>query len=383
MVYYWLTEPQEDTMDLQLLSANVRRLRSMKRFSQKELAEAAGMSLPAIKNLELQKSEPRMSSLQAIARALDVPLQDFFRPVRQLHSVRFRSGRRMQNRENVLADVSRWLDDYEYLEQCLKRELPFRLEAERASCFRARPVEAAALCREKLGLKPTEPIHDICGLLEDAGVKVLSVPMASDGFFGLSVGEEDGGPAVVVNIWGRITVERRIFSAAHELGHLMLHAGAYAVGLVDESEEEEREADAFAGHFLLPDEGFQKEWEESAGLHFVDRVFKVKRIFRVSYKAVLHRLVESGAADASIWRKFNAAYLRRFNRSLSYKEEPSGMGASEPIGMKAVDFFEDRFSRLVREALEQEKISLSRGAEMLRIGVEEMQELFRDWEMVL
>ncbi|TCD48099.1 XRE family transcriptional regulator [Chlorobium sp. N1] len=369
-------------MDLRLLAGNVRRLRARRRFSQKELAEAAGLSLPAIKNLELQKSEPRMSSLQAIARALRVPLHDLFTPVRQMHTVRFRSARRMQNRENVLADVSRWLDDYEFLERCLDMAEPFRIGALRESCSGERAAECAALCREALGLKPTEPIHDICGLLEDAGVKVLSVPMASDGFFGLSVGEGDGGPAVVVNIWERITVERRIFSAAHELGHLMLHAGAYDVGIVEESEGEEREADAFAGHFLLPDEGFRREWEESAGLHFVDRVFKVKRIYRVSYKAVLHRLVENGAADRSIWPKFNAAYQRRFNRSLSGREEPSGMGASEPVGMKSVDFFEDRFSRLAREALEREEISLARTAEMLRVGIEEMQELLRDWEAV-
>lgn len=207
--------------------------------------------------------------------------------------------------------------------------------------------------------------------------------MASNSFFGLSVGEEDGGPAVVVNVWERISVERRIFSAAHELGHLMLHPDAYDVNQVEESKVEEHEADRFAGHFLMPDEGFRKEWNEAAGLHFVDRVFKVKRIFRVSYKTVLSRLIEYGDADSSIWKKFNIAYQRRFNRRLSFKEKPMGMDAAEPFGMQRFDFFEDRFSRLTREAVEKDKISLSRGAEMLRIGIEEMQELLKDWEAVL
>jgi Zn-dependent peptidase ImmA (M78 family)/DNA-binding XRE family transcriptional regulator len=370
-------------MDLQILAQNVRRLRIAKRLSQSALADAAGLSLPAIKNLELAKREPRMRTLQAIAKALNVKLQELFHPVRELRTVRFRSAKRMQNRENVLAEVARWLDDFNFLEKTLNKQMPFTLKPVRAQCARDRIAEGAGNCRKKLGLKATEPIHDICGLLEHAGVKVFPVPMASDSFFGLSVGEEDGGPAVVVNVWARISVERRIFSAAHELGHLMLHPEAFDVTQLIENNDEEREADCFAGHFLMPNEGFRKEWNEAAGLHFVDRVFKVKRIFRVSYKAVLSRLLEDGGADKSLWMKFNLAYQRRFNRKLPFKEEPMGIDPAEPFGMQRFDFYEDRFKRLTREAVEKDKISLSRGAEMLRINVEEMQDLLQNWEVIL
>lgn len=370
-------------MNLQILAQNVRRLRTAKRLSQKALADTAGLSLPAIKNLELAKSEPRMRTMQAIARALEVKLQVLFLPLRELQAVRFRSARRMQNRENILAEVARWIDDFNYLEKVLHKDVPFKLKQTRAQCSRDRIVEAAERCRKKLGLKPGEPIHDICGLLEHAGVKVRSVPMASDGFFGLSVGEDGGGPAVVVNVWERISVERRIFSAAHELGHLMLHPDAYDVTQTEENKEEEREADRFAGHFLMSGEGFRKEWNEASGLHWVDRVFKVKRIFRVSYKTVLARLLEQGAADKSIWMKFNVAYQQRFKRKLPFKKEPMGINPAEPFGMQRFDFYEDRFSRLTRDAIEKDKISLSRGAEMLGIGIEEMQDLLQNWEAVL
>jgi Zn-dependent peptidase ImmA (M78 family) len=290
----------------------------------------------------------------------------------------------MQNRENVLAKVARWLDNFIYLEKVLNKQSPFNLKQVRAKSSKDRIVEAAGLCRKILGLKTDEPIHDICGLLEHAGVKVLSVPMASaNGFFGLSVGEDDSGPAVVVNVWERISVERRIFSAAHELGHLMLHPNAYDVTQTEENREEEHEADIFAGYFLMPDEGFRKEWSETSGLHWVDRVFKVKRIFRVSYKTVLARLLEQGVADKSIWMKFNVAYQQRFKRKLPFKKEPMGIDPSEPFGMQRFDFYEDRFSRLTREAVEKDKISLSRGAEMLGIGIEEMQDLLQSWEAVL
>jgi len=370
-------------MDLRILAQNVRRLRTANRMSQRALADKAGLSLPAIKNLELAKKEPRMMTVQAIAKALEVRLQEFFVPVRELRTVRFRSQRRMQNRENVLAEVARWLDNFNYLEEALNEQIPFRLKRVRGRCSRDHLIKAARLCRKELDLKPSEPIHDICGLLEHAGVKVFSVPMASDGFFGLSVREEDGGPAVVVNVWERISVERRIFSAAHELGHIMLHPDAYDVTQVKESKEEELEADCFARHFLLPDEGFRREWNDAAGLHFVDRIFKVKRIFRVSYKTVLVRLQEDGVADKLIWKRFNLAYQQRFGRNLPFKQEPMGIDPAEPYGMKRFDFYEDRFSRLTREAVEKDKISLSRGAEMLRISIEEMQDLLQNWEVIL
>jgi len=370
-------------MNSQILAQNIKRLRSAKELSQDLLANKAGLSLSAVKNLERAKGEPRMKTTMAIAKALDVSLREMFQPVQELRTVRFRSAKKMPNRGNILAEVARWLDDFNFLEEILNQKKPFVLETQRARCSRERPIEAAKLCREELGLKPTEPIHDICGLLEHAGIKVFSIPMASNSFFGLSVGQEDGGPVVAVNMWERISVERRIFSAAHELGHLMLHTDAYDIAQSDENKQEEREADHFAGHFLMPDKGFYQEWNEAAGWHFVDRVFKVKRIFRVSYKTVLSRLVEKEAVDNSIWMKFSLAYQRRFNRKLAFAEEPLGIDPSEPYGMQRFDFYEDRFKRLIREALEQDKISLSRGAEMFKIGIEEMRDLRQNWEVIL
>lgn len=371
-------------MNLKVLAQNVRRLRAARRLSQGALAEAASLSLPAIKKLELAKNEPRMRTVQSIATALDVKTQELFLPVRELNSIRFRSAKRMQFRENILAKVSRWLEDYDYLEKILNKPVSFKLKHIRKKCDRESIIECAHLCREKLKLKPREPIHDICGLLEHAGVKVFTTSFASSNFFGLSVGDDDDGPAVVVNVWERIPVERRIFSAAHELAHLILHLDAFDVTLTKENKKEESEADLFSGHFLMPNEGFRKEWNDAAGLHWVDRVFKVKRIFRVSYKTVLFRLIELGIVNRNeIWRQFQLAYQSKFHRTLPFKEEPMAIDSAEPFGFHNFDFYEDRFSKLTREAVISDKISLSRGAEILGITIEDMSDLLNDWEVVL
>ena len=99
---------------------------------------------------------------------------------------------------------------------------------------------------------------------------------------------------MVVNTWDRISVERWIFTAAHELGHLLLHPSEYRRDATELPTQAEREADAFASEFLMTERAFDAEWDATRGHSLLLRVLKIKRIFRVSYKTVLHRLVESG-----------------------------------------------------------------------------------------
>jgi len=367
-------------MYLSSLASNIKRLRNDKRFSQSQLAELTGLSISTIKKLETATTQPKYTTVKAISDALGVRVTDLFSSARPLQSVRFRSRKRIRIRESILADVARWLDDFNFLDETLSEKAPYILRELRLSHGpNGGPINMAMECRNRLGLDEMEPICGIGDLLEESGIKIYFTQRASERFFGLCVGEASGGPAIVVNAWVRITPERRIFTAAHELAHLLLHLEAFDVSREDEDEDQEREADVFAGHFLMPQPGFDREWQNAAGLHWVDRVLKVKRLFRVSYKTVLKRLVELNKTDDSIWRAFNNAYRKRFGQKLAFKDEPRSMGP-EPKSLESLDFTDDRLSGLVRKALERDLISMSRGAEILRIGASEMQALSREWE---
>ncbi len=376
------------------IALNLRRLRKAKDFSQERLAEKSGLSRAAYRNIETGKSEPRVSNLQAIACALEVPIQRLVEPVQELRAVRFRSKKKMRSREQVLVDVVRWLADFSDLEDVLDDREDYQLDdiRKRLKVRKNRGEAAAALAREAFGLDAEEPVRDICGLLESGGIKVGEQKVASDDFFGLSVAAADGGPAVVVNTWDRISVERWIFTAAHEFGHLILHLSDYDVVHTDEEKAHEEEANAFAAAFLMPDASFRKEWDETYGLAFVDRVLKVKRIFRVSYRTVLHRLATSYKGPGNIWARFQMEYKRRTGRTLLRDDEPDALAqdafrasfpedrsAGEPDRLSRVDFIQDRLSRLVRKAIEQEKISLGRGAEVLGISLQDMRDLTASW----
>lgn len=385
-------------MDLQTLSTNLQRIRNAKGKSQSDIAEAAGMSRVGYRNVETGVSAPRVATLMRIAEALEVRVDELLTPVRTLTAVRFRAQKKMTTRGELLADVARWLDDYNDLEQLLGRGQKFDFAEVRAKVARLhhgeeRAKKAAALARSSVGIGERETIRDICGLLEDHGVKVFSPRLASEGFFGLSVAEEDGGPAVIVNVWERLSVERWIFTAAHELGHLLLHfEDAYDVSKSEEDVGQEKEADLFAGYFLMPEDLFEKELAEARGLPLVKLVFKLKRIFHVSWKTVLYRLSTRSPEGGKLWGRFQAEYRSTTGKTLGAKEEPDGLApdgfrairpsakiADEPEHLLEGDFVEDRLHRLVRAALEDGTISMGRGAEILRINLGEMRKLANSW----
>jgi hypothetical protein len=86
-----------------------------------------------------------------------------------------------------------------------------------------------------------------------------------------------------------------------------------------------------------------------------DRVLKVKHMFRVGYKTVLCRLVETGRVSRDVWPIFQRQHVQHFGRTLSKADEPNPLKASEfswnwnragePEGVSEYDFLEDRLHR--------------------------------------
>ncbi|MCL6613477.1 MAG: helix-turn-helix domain-containing protein [Firmicutes bacterium] len=375
---------------------NLRRIRLAEGLTQDGLAKAAGISRLTYQKIESGESIPKITTLQSIARALGVQIQDLLVPVEIPSKIRFRAFKRLNTREAVILDVARWLRDYSDLEKRLGREneLAYALdslaeELKGRNPGRDRAIYAAGRARTELGIGEEGSIRDICGLLESAGIKVYPKAVATDAFFGLSIGPGDGGPAIVVNTWDRISVERWIFTAAHELGHLLLHLEAFDVNQTEEEKNQEEEANVFAGYFLMPETVFRREWEEAGGWPLIDRVLKVKRIFHVSYRTVLYRLQDK---IPDIWKKFQIEYKQRYGKTLNWKEEPDPLTADfwasfpephrahEPDNIESKQcFVPDRLVKLVRAAIEEGKITLSRGAEILRIDLETMRAWAASW----
>lgn len=360
------------------LRENLARLRLDRELTQRQLAARAGLSRVTVGRIERGLVTPRTETLEALASVLGVGLGDLVLPVRPLRSVRFRAHAPGRGREQILAEVSKWLDGYRLLEDRLGDSPEFGFRSARRRDPAESPQTVAGAARNAAGLSADAPIPDLCRLLEDHGVKVLPLRAQRDSFFGLSVGPEDGGPAVVVNTWERISVERRIFTAARELGHLLLHSDEYdrpaAVPPDAETRESERAADAFAGEFLMPETALGPAWDSTRGDSFSSRVMRVGSLFRVCCQTVLDQLTATGRAVPEEWDTIRAHYGKRTGRALDTADAPfpateaealTSRRADEPDGLSASDFGGNRLSRLVRCGIEEEVITLGRAAEIL------------------
>lgn len=379
-------------MKTNALSVNLIRLRNIKGLNQAEIANQIGISRVAYSSIESGKSEPRVNTLMKIADIFNVSIQDLLTPITKLKSLRFRTKKQLPQKdknklEQIIIDFASWLKDYNELEKLLKIDEKNIIDNIPGS----NPKEFVKKTRTLFNLNDKEPIFNIFSILSaKAGVKVYLKNAGISSFFGFSVSKEDGGPAIFVNTFDLISLERQIFTAAHEFGHLLMHEKSYKNNKDIENEKEEKDANTFAGYFLMPHDAFIHEWNNNSGLHWFDNILKTKRHFRVSYRTIIQRLNDMKKANdpSFLWIQFNIEYEKKYGKKLINHLEPEALqslidspGKDEPEKLDKIDFIEDSLTQLVKKAFENELISFNRAAEILRISNANMRELLNSWEM--
>ena len=364
----------------------LKKIRTSQKLTQGQVAKGAGISLTAYGNIERGNSFPKPETIQLIADTLGVTSDDLWKRRDSLEDVRFRANHKLLARDRVLLDTEEWLSKRNLLADKLGlSELSFEnplndfiLSVKDSISREETSIPGLADDLRSYWELGDKPIRNLMLLLESRGVKVFPYKIHSPYFCGLSVGADGGGPAIVVNTVESLSVERWIFSAAHELGHLILHCSSFGVGKnynpADE-DKEEKEADLFASHFLMPNKRFIYEWNKLKGAGFAERILAVKKIFKVSWATVVYRLNKLVSGEKNIWLKANAA-LKRIGKSTK--------GHREPDPLVAMDFFGSNYSdimlkKLVYRAFFEDKISEDEVGEILGLNSEQVGELLVDW----
>jgi Zn-dependent peptidase ImmA (M78 family) len=207
---------------------------------------------------------------------------------------------------------------------------------------------AATLLRNNwnLGLAP---ITNLLELLEENGIKVYEVQDVED-FDGLSarVGEIN---VIVIN--KDLSTDRIRFTVAHELAHILCEypKGAHT----------EKLCHTFAGAFLLPKSVLERELMKKREQISLWELQEIKKLYGISIQAIVKR--------AHILGIVSDFYYRNFQIMISQK----GWRKKEPI---EYDGREEaiRFKQLLHYAVNEEIITLSRGAELANISFSEFKE---------
>lgn len=351
-------------MENSTLSENIRRYMKLGNWTIPTLAEKAEISTTTLSNCLNEKSDPRISVIQKIASKLGVSMAQLFTDKPSFDNFRLRSlyaltAKEKACREDLLFQTYDKIQEYLKIESFSEKKNSFIFYDEKFND----PIEAAHIVRSKLGYPLNAPILDICELISKIGIKLFHFDFKYGKTYGASVAANDGGPAIILNS-SVSSVERKIFTIAHELGHILLHKDTFKSSetIEEKNSAEENEANLFAGELLCPQEAVFEKVKGTHGFSFIDAVLNIKQIYRVSYGTVLHQYCnkyEIPKQYSAVTKKFQAMYTNK--NKISFKNH------FEPYALNETLYrFEDPFLRdIVVKLYQDEKISSARAAEIL------------------
>ncbi|HEX4695695.1 ImmA/IrrE family metallo-endopeptidase [Sphingomonas sp.] len=325
--------------------------RMRRRMTGKALADAAKITPDTLSRVEKGRRPPDDGTVDKLANALRYPAEFFFGedPADiDADGVSFRSFSKMSAQEKYAAQsagqlgvqLAAWAEHRFNIPDPDLPDLSYQNDPEKAA------VEA----RQYWGIGE-RPIGNMIGFLESKGVRILSLSEDTANVNAFSFWR-DGKPYIFLNNFK--SAESSIFDSAHELGHLLIHCKGDLRG----DRLLEREADGFAGAFLMPANDVRASVDRPVTSEIVIRA---KAKWRVSAFALLHRL----------WRMKIIATEHQY-RSLCIDLSRRGYRSAEPNGVEREI---STVWKQVFSALWSEKVTKDDVARELNIPIDELEGL--------
>lgn len=376
-----------------LIGQRIVKMREGLGWKRTELAKATGLHRNTLDNYEQGKTDPGAMDLLRIARALGCAVTDLLRDDGQGGAIRFafRAHALLKRDIPLMSRASQLVRAYHEIEQITGAELP--------ATMRKFPVPEgghtlqsirtmADMFRKQSDWADTSPAN-IAGILEGLGVRVVFLASDVCGLEGLSAIHGDK-PFVLLRDRSREKklVERTIFSAAHELGHLVLHPWLFQDAPPATQEDDaaqgakgrlwEKEANTFAGHFLVPADELHQIWfgEKLGGLPLFDALLILKRVFPVSFHCLHHRVKEDNLRRPAV---SVPVFLNQIKTRLGIHGK-ARMEDLEPAPLPPAFLnTTNRFSRLVYRAFVREEIGVGKVAELFQVPLEDAKKITARW----
>ncbi|HNH81475.1 MAG TPA: XRE family transcriptional regulator [Acidobacteriota bacterium] len=320
------------------------------------------VSAQAIGKYENGLMMPSSEVLGALCQALDVSESYLLNSETiQFEGAEFRKHSQVSKKElaklraTVLNHVSRYLE----IETILRIDssickLPTGFP-ERIQTLEAADNAAKELRRVwQLG---NQPISNFPEILEERGIKLLLLDLPSKvSGMTMKIQRVNGGTVLVIVLNATHSGERQRFSGGHELGHNVLALA----GLPDE----EKPCHRFAGAFWAPADTLYREVGERRQQISFDELFALKKLFGLSIQALIYRMKDLGIISDGLFTDLFVDLSKRGWR----KEEPKPVPRLES----------NRFNRLCLRAVAEGAISPSKGAELLDVSIEQVENLLTE-----
>lgn len=325
------SSPTDDLGQPKIVPERIREAREARGLTAEKFAEELGVTRQAIGQYEVGQTVPSAAVMSAIIATTGQP-PSFFTEPRNRRSDTFgtpfwRSLKRMKRPDRLrITRRLEWASDIvAYVERFI--ELPPvnvpTIDWDFEAASDGDLERAAGQLRDAWGLG-RGPIFHLAAVMESNGIVLVKEAVNCDDMDAVS--RWQGGRPFVLFSSDKDHLPRHNFDLAHEACHLLLHAAVEVNP--DTLARLEKQANYFAGAFLMPRETFTREIV-STSVHYF---FKLKERWRVSVASMVYRARELGVLSKSqveyLWRQLSARGMR--------KEEPlDGAFASERPTMLA------------------------------------------------
>ena len=283
-------------MDIQIFSQRLKKARVMQRLTLDGLCALMGniVSKPAISKYESGKMMPTEKVLEALAKALNVDVTYFSRPMNddiEKCQINFRKKSSMTKSESkaleakVLDKVERCLHVRHIMQEAGAMGLPCPL-AKMPVRTRQEARQRATMLRREWGLG-NEPIYDVKSELEEHGMNDVFIAINNNTPY----------------------IERRRLTTFHELGHQVMWLDGVA------PKEQESLCNEFANEMLIPEKPFRDYLRK----HFSESIIMLYRPLQMKYGISIDALMKKSESLGIISTSKYTSYNIMKNQSPSFK----------------------------------------------------------------
>lgn len=300
----------------QEIGRRLRLARESAKVRQDEAAKVIGMSRPTLVSIEKGDRRVRVQELQLLTNHYGLSVNALLRREAVHTDLIPRFRRLRETNDDHVTEAVKLLNGLVKAAVELENTLGIEHQKNYPKARDIGPGDVVELAeqyaqelRDWLGCR-SGPIADIFALMEmELGIRLFQRRLTSSKIAGLFTYDAAIGACMLLN--ASHPLERRVQSAAHELGHFVgtrqspevLEDGDQA------SSREERFASAFGRAFLTPRESFTYAFRQlTAGAETLTRrhVILLAHQYHISREACVRRLEELGLAKKGVWAWFEA-----------------------------------------------------------------------------
>lgn len=348
-------------MTTDIFSYRLRAARTIAGLSLRSLADrmAGVVSHTALANYEKGTAMPDSTVLLALAAALNVKTDFFFRPLKySIRQIAFRQNSRLSAKviESIKEEVNEHLERYLELEELLGIAPAFQNPLAGRLIADGEAIEQAAEDLLQVWQAGYNALSNVVEWLEEKEIKIVELANRPQ-VAGLSGWVNNEVPVIVLSSEEN-PINRR-FTALHELAHLLL---TFSPAL--NSKAIEKLCNRFASAVLMPRTTFLHEIGSSRSKISISELIPIKEHYGIPIHAIMQR-----AADLDVISKET---LRHFKSRAATDERLQEARLGNFTGREQ----SGRFRQLLHRAVAEEIITMSKAAALANCKLADFREEF-------